>query len=305
MLTYPTRLAVLTTAVAAAVLLLYAATRRVDDATAVAPIPRSWGFVSSGGERIYYETAGRGDAVVLCHGAGGNHVVWYQQVPVLARSFRVITWDQRGFGRSSNESESGGPSVAVADLRRVLDHLGVDRAHVIGQSMGGWTALGFAVADPQRVRSLVLADTTGGISTPAIEAAIDAYIAAAVDAPPPEDLPLGHHPGLDDGFIRRDPARAFLYQELASLREPVFVGGQVQKNTAYPREAIGGFRFPILFIVGSRDRIFPPKLIRQAAALAPNARVIEIAGAGHSPYFEKPESWNAAVLAFLGDAGEP
>ena len=124
---------------------------------------RRFGFVESGGERLYFECVGDGDPLVLCHGAGGNHAIWWQQVPVFADRHAVITWDHRGFGRSSDRARESGPTVAVQDLGAILDHLGIERMDLVGQSMGGWTALGFALARPERVRSLVLADTLGGI----------------------------------------------------------------------------------------------------------------------------------------------
>jgi 3-oxoadipate enol-lactonase len=266
-------------------------------------IERTRALVQNGGEQIYYETAGHGDAVVLCHGAAGNHIMWYQQVPVLAQSYQVITWDQRGYGESTNVSAEAGPQAAVDDLQAILDHLRVERAHLIGQSMGGWAALGFAVAHPERVRSLVLADTVAGISTPAIENAMDAYLRRAAKAPAPEILPLGRHPALDEGLAERDPARAFLYQELSLLRPTPAIHGRSQRETTYGAESLAHLTFPVLFIVGSDDDIFPPALIRQAASVVPHAKVVEIPGAGHSPYFEQPGEWNQVVMRFLRGAG--
>ena len=267
------------------------------------PLERSYGFVKSGGEDIYYESTGHGDPLVLCHGAAGNHLVWYQQVAALAASYRVITWDQRGFGLSTNKTGVGGPEAAVRDLEAVLTHLEVRRAHLVGQSMGGWAALGLVLAHPDRVLSLILADSVAGIETPEIEAAEDAYLKAARAAPRPETLPLGRHPALKDDFWHRDPARAFLYQDLSLLRQPEATGGQAQRNTTYARDSLRRIKTPVLFVVGSQDEIFPPALIRRAAALVPGATVVEIPDAGHSPYFETPDVWNAAVLSFLQQDG--
>ena len=127
-------------------------------------IPRSERFVTvADGERIWYETAGTGPDLILSHGLGGNAAVWYQQVPYFAEHSRVITWDQRGFGRSSNSAGKHGPHSAAGDLLAIMDHVGAEHADVVGQSMGGWAALGLGLAAPHRVRSLVLACTTGGI----------------------------------------------------------------------------------------------------------------------------------------------
>lgn len=260
----------------------------------------STGFVTSGPERIYYETAGRGEALVLCHGLGGNHVAWYQQVPVFARSYRVITWDQRGFGRSTNTAGESGPAAAVKDLAALLDHLRIERAHLVGQSMGGWAALGFALAHPERVLSLTLANTVGGIFTPSIERAADAFIQAVFAKPRPETIPLGQHPAIGRSFQQRNTAGAFLYQQLQSLGPaPPTNMPFVLRQTAYPHEAVKKLTIPVLFVVGSEDPIFPPAQIREAASLVSTARVVEIPATGHSPYFEEPEIWNKAVLEFL------
>jgi glyoxylase-like metal-dependent hydrolase (beta-lactamase superfamily II) len=133
-------------------------------------------FIESDSEQIYFEFWGdSGPVVILGHGLGGNHAVWYQQVAFLSQHYRVITWDQRGFGNSTRSTGVIGPAPAVEDLARVLEHLEVERAHVIGQSMGGWSALGFAIDHPERVISLVLADTTAGIFTPAIRQTLADY----------------------------------------------------------------------------------------------------------------------------------
>jgi pimeloyl-ACP methyl ester carboxylesterase len=231
---------------------------------------------------------------------GGNHAIWYQQVPVFAAERRVVTWDQRGFGRSTNRAGEPTPSSAVADLRALLDALGVERAHVIGQSMGGWAAVGMALAHPERVRSLTVADSIGGIYTAAIEEQFDQYVAASAGRTPPDRLPLGEHPALGSSLARRDPARAFLYQQLQSLGDPPPAEAPVAlRRTRYDPADLGRLRVPALFVVGEGDPIFPPKTIHRAAALVPGARVVEIPDAGHSPYFEQPERWNIEVLSFI------
>ena len=259
------------------------------------------GFISSGPERIYYETAGQGDAVVLCHGLGGNHAVWFQQVPVMARSYRVVVWDQRGFGRSSNQSGDVSPAAAVNDLKALMDHLGIHQAHFVGQSMGGWTIVGFALAYPERVRSLVIADSLGGIYTPEIERGFDTFLQMAANGPDTEELLLGQHPAIGKALTQHDIARAYLYQEIGSFGEPppVRTVFRLLRATAYPHAALKALALPVLFIVGSKDQLISPDWVHRAAALLPTARVVEIPGTGHSPYFEEPRIWNEIVLEFL------
>ncbi len=258
------------------------------------------GFVQSGGEQIYYESLGAGDPVVLSHGLGGNHAIWFQQVPVLATQFQVITWDQRGFGRSTDAQKQSGPVAAVEDLKAVLDHLKITRAHLVGQSMGGWAVMGFALKYPDRVDRLVLADTIAGIYTPEAAAHFDAYIREAATSPTPDQMEYTRHPALGNQLGAANPAQAFLYREIASVAPPAPAGmGLKLRQTAYPMDQVRKLNAPVLFVVGEHDPIFSPASIRSVAAEVKGARVVELPGTGHSPYFETPIAWNEAVSAFL------
>jgi 3-oxoadipate enol-lactonase len=265
-------------------------------------LPRRTGSLARDGDRLYFEVCGEGAVpLVLCHGAGGNHAVWYQQVARFAAQRAVVTWDHRGFGRSDDHSGRSGPRIAIEDLAALLDHLELDRVDLVGQSMGGWTALGLAVAAPGRVRRLVLADTLGGLSTSRIRHAIERQAASGPEPTRPGQL--GRHPALDDAFGERNPAGAHLYQMLGGFGEPDLARIlPALLSHSLPAEAPARLGIPLLFVVGERDRLFPPALVREAAALVPGSRVVEIAGCGHSPYFEKPEQWNEVVSAFLYDA---
>jgi 3-oxoadipate enol-lactonase len=255
----------------------------------------SSGCLSLDGDDIYFEAIGDAEApvVVLGHGAGGNHAIWFQQVPVFAREYRVITWDQRGFGNSTNRTGLANPRKATSDLLAILDHLEVERAHIVGQSMGGWAAMGLAIAHADRVRSLVFADTIAGI-------AVDGWWNAAASIPP--RVGPFNHPALSNDFCIRNPERAHLYLKIGGLRrDPLADQSAMLKSlgqVSYPDEAVAAIRVPVLFIVGSLDEIFPPALITEAAARVPGAATELIEGAGHSPYFEQPGVWNALVQDF-------
>lgn len=258
------------------------------------------GFVESDGERIYYESWGEGEVVLFSHGMGGNHAIWYQQVPVFASQYRVVTWDQRGFGRSTGESGDIGPQPSIRDIERLLDHLEVDRAHLIGQSMGGWATLGFAQTHPDRALSVVLADTVGGIFTPEIRKSLDDYAEVVANSPPPAQLPLGVHPAVGGQLADDDIARSFLYSQIGGLTSsppPVTISRLLAGTDL--TEGLGRLSAPLLFVVGENDPIFPPALIQRAAELAPSSEVAVVADTGHSPYFERPADWNRAVLEFL------
>jgi 3-oxoadipate enol-lactonase len=261
--------------------------------------PTEAGSLSRDGDEIYFETVGEPGApvVVLGHGAGGNHAIWYQQVPVFAPDYFVVTWDQRGFGLSTNRHGNANPRTATADLLAILDQLGVERAHIVGQSLGGWAALGFAVGHADRVRSLVLADTIAGVAIPD-------WWKAAVQAQ--RDGPF-NHPALSDRFCRDNPARAHLYLQIGGLKRDAnpdqLAVLRGLRDVTFGDGELSGYDVPTMFIVGTEDEIFSPATIADAAARVPGARVEAIAGAGHSPYFEQPEAWNALVLDFWTRSG--
>ena len=248
------------------------------------------GFAVFGNEHIYYESTGTGDAVVLSHGAGGSHAIWMHQTPVLAAHYRVITWDQRGWGKSTNVAGlAGDPNTAVEDLRRLLDHLGVDKAHVIGQSMGGWVVSGFALQYPERTLSLTLANTYGGLTTEAMgEFMTSERLQERQSRGRPSDI--------------ANPVRAFQYRQLSRLappRPPSDLGERLF-GAGWDLESARKTHVPILIITGPHDWIFPPEMMRMLDAELPTSRLVEIPDAGHSPYFEFPEAWNAVVLEHLG-----
>ena len=271
-----------------------------DITTSTTPIARSTGFAkASDGTRLYFEKCGNGPAMVFIHGLGGNHSAWFQQVPFFARSHTVITVSQRGFAPSGGDPDRYDVDVLVADLLAVMDAAGVKRAVIVGQSMGGWTALGAALRAPDRVSSLVLADTLGGISDGRIAAHMQ-KVTAAAERLRSQAPPLGVHPALSPDFSRNRPDLAYLYQTMATFGSPR--PDVISKQLAAARVSAGDvkrLRIPVLFIVGSGDTLFPPDLVRRGAAFVRRVQVSEIASAGHSAYYENPQLWNLVVARFL------
>ncbi|HEX7353830.1 MAG TPA: alpha/beta fold hydrolase [Mycobacteriales bacterium] len=262
-----------------------------------APLPRRTGFVEHDGESIYFEVVGEGGVpLVLSHGAGGSHAVWYQQVAPFAADRMVVTWDHRGYGRSTDRAGLSGPEVAVTDLLALLDELGITRADLVGQSMGGWTTVGAVLERPGLARGVVLADTLGGFVSPEILAGL------AHRPPPVSDTGevLGVHPALGALFSAREPERAHLYQSLGRMgsADPAVILPRLLAVSHGAGEA-ARLAMPVLCVVGDQDPLFPPPSVRALAGLLPDARVVEISGCGHSPYFEDPDTWNGAVRQFL------
>jgi 3-oxoadipate enol-lactonase len=244
---------------------------------------------------LYYESHGEGPAVVFLHGAAGNHLSWWQQIPTFRQRYRCITIDHRGFGFTKDPDQSGATEF-VDDLASLLDHLEVTQAALVAQSMGGRTALSFALNMPERVTALVMADTWGFFDWPELQEEIRRLREERGSA---EESPLVER-ALGRAFQEREPAKAFLYRQIAALNPP--------RDTSTPpgsptmsrmKEEVGRLTVPTLFIVGSEDTLTPPEAIHRVHEVVPGSEYHEFPGLGHSVYFEDPQGFNELVGEFL------
>jgi pimeloyl-ACP methyl ester carboxylesterase len=261
------------------------------------------------GVNLYYQEHGKGPAVVFAHGAGGNHLSWWQQVPVLSRDYRCITFDHRGWGLSL-DGQGSGPAAFVEDLHALLDHLGIERAALVSQSMGGLTCLGFTIAYPQRVWALVMGNTFAGMRRE-VWLAADEELRTNARAIWDRRRRDGVKRALAPGFGRREKQRAFLYKQIRLLNEEGPNRLQTEEGVqrlralerdpeaAASREQLASIEAPVLFIGGEHDEVMPPALMEVACRLIPGARMVVLPGVGHSAYFEEPETFNRLVLEFL------
>lgn len=239
---------------------------------------------------LYHEVHGEGPPVVFAHGAGGTHMSWWKQLPTFSREFQCITYSQRGFGLSPDVPGGPGRGAFVEDLRTLLDELGIERASLVGQSMGGRSVLGFAAAYPERVEALVMSSTTGGYT----DADLDAVRADAPD--------LGPRNAVAPAYAERDPEGAFLYQMVSRTNRLLTV---VDPDAAPPASQIPDIQRIVdagvrtLFVVGERDTVAAPTVIKALQAKMTGSTLLTFDESGHSPYWEIPEQFNEAVLAFL------
>jgi 3-oxoadipate enol-lactonase len=253
-------------------------------------------YAEINGTQMFYESHGEGPALVFAHGRGGSHLSWWQQVAAFQHEYRCVTFDHRGWGLTLGTGKLPEPATFVADLEALLDHLGIERAVLVAQSMGGVTSLGFALAHPERVTGLVLADTTGGIGDPSVVSLLE-------DVHPPED-PLRR--ALSDGFIESQPELTFLFGSIGRMNPPmpVSIVSGLFRNPAGPQAAdLAGFAVPTLLVVGKEDRIFPPNVIEAAHRLIPGSRLEVVAGAAHSTHFEQAAIFNRLLAGFLAEVG--
>jgi pimeloyl-ACP methyl ester carboxylesterase len=253
--------------------------------------------VTSQAAEIYYEVHGEGPLLVFAHGMGGNHLSWWQQVPEFTRrGYRVVTFDHRGFGRSTCPAEHFHPLHFPDDLLAILDALGVERAALVCQSMGGWTGLPAGVRAPDRVAALVLCDTPGGLATAKVAEARQ-RIAEQLGSGPPRG-----NAALAPDYAEREPQMAFLYDQINALNPGLELTALAKfgdPQAQLQETALAGFAIPTLMLVGERDQLFPPEVLRDVAARIPGAEVVDFPGVGHSTYFEDAARFNQIVADFL------
>jgi len=247
------------------------------------------------GTEIYYESTGddSAPAIIFAHGRGGNHISWWQQVAAFSGEYRCITFDHRGWGASIAEHGSPLRENFIADLTALLDHLKIEKAYLVAQSMGGFSCLGFALAHPERTLGLVLGDTTGGVATEGTLAELD-------KTNPPEGL----RRSLSASFIQENPALTFLYQQISGLNPPRGEDGVIsgfRLKDGPQAEDFVGWTIPTLLIVGKDDAIFPPEVIAEVQKVVPGSRMEVVPGAAHSAHFEQAEIFNKLVTElFVG-----
>jgi 3-oxoadipate enol-lactonase len=243
---------------------------------------------------LYHETHGQGPAIVFAHGGGGSHLSWWQQVPAFSDRYQCVTFDHRGFGLSHEVPEGPGAAAFVEDLRGLLDHLGIEKAALVGQSMGGWTVLGFAATWPNRTSALVLCDTTAGMDDPEVRAEQERIPQRASGGLIPK--------AFAPDFAQREPALHFLYQEINRLNRPTdrLLGSLF--GLRFRAEPLLEHRIPTLLVWGDQDLLIPPNTMELMSRRIPHARTALVRGGGHSVYFEKGSEFNSILTEFLRTA---
>ncbi len=269
------------------------------------------GTVKVGDVRIVYESQGRGPALVCCHGFCVNRIIWLLQIEAFSRAHRVITFDQRGHGESDHPLPAAGGAdpytldAFAEDLRGVLDDLGIPRARILGQSMGGATALRFATRWPERVEALILSSTMASrLPREIIERAKKVERVLAREGVKAAVRFYFQGPLLD-GVPRESQFEAFVEWVAASATPHGFLGGyRVAIDRPSMMEDLDRIQAPTLILVGERDHHY----LGDAEAMArriPGARKVIMKGLGHSLSAEAPEAFADEVVRFLASLPQP
>ena len=286
----------------------------------------SSGTVYVNGINIYYEVHGSGEPLLLIEGLGYSSWMWYKQVPALSKTHKVVIFDNRGAGNTDKPDSEYTIELMARDAAGLLKEMGIESAHVLGVSLGGYVAQELAISEPDMVRDLVLVSTNSG----------------------PGKLVTGKSPFLN-GFLKlwgflptafdasRGPVRLeyamsgeerMRYGLSLAFSEEYFKNNSdeidrimkwrlenPQPEYAWRRQLLAGIGYDsslrsgeiksrTLLVNGAQDRVVSPESALKLSKRIPDSTLVVLEGAGHLLFIERPEEFNAHVLGFLKDSDE-
>jgi 3-oxoadipate enol-lactonase len=254
-------------------------------------------YADVNGQRLFHaDTGGDGPVVILSHGFLMDHSMFEPQVAALRDTHRVITWDERGFGRTEFDGEPFTYWDSAADCLGLLDHLGIERAVLGGMSQGGFLSLRAALLAPERVSALILLDTQAGIEDPAVADGYRSMLDTWVSAGPVDELTnavadiIIADPEVNAEWIPRWKA-----MPKEQLKEP----GDCLLGRDDITDRLGEIPCPALVVHGTDDTAISMDRAAELAAGLPGAGEVVQVGGAHAANLTNPEPVNAAIVAFL------
>ncbi len=254
-----------------------------------------------GAPRIAYDHCGSGELVVFLHGIGGNRTNWHDQLPSFGEHFHAVSWDGRGYGDSDDYEGPLNFAHFADDLIRLIDHLAVDRAHLVGLSMGGVIALDCVGRFPDRVATLTLCDSLPGFSHLTPEQRRE-FIRLRQEPLLAGKEPRDIAPIVAKTLISKAPRPGCfdrLVESISALHKDSYiktVSGSVNYDRPPNLESI---TVPTLIVVGDEDALTPPATSRAMAQRIKGSEMVVIERAGHLSNIEQPEAFNRIVIEFL------
>ena len=248
---------------------------------------------------VYEDGGGAGAAVVFLHGLGGSSYSWWAQLSACdAGGYRAIAYDQRGAGRSSKPPGPYSVDRWVEDLERVLDGLGVERATLVGHSVGCMIAEQGAVRLGERVRGLAV---IGGALRwrPEARPVFDERVRLARAGRMEEIATAVAQTGLSEGCRERNPALHGLFCEMIASNVPAAYADWSAATASAEMVEPERVGCPTLALCGELDPVTPPAFAEAVATAIPDSRTAVIDGAAHWCQLEAPGAVNEALLAFL------
>ena len=264
---------------------------------------------SVNGVNISYTERGQGEPLILIMGYSGDRKGWIFQRRAFRERYRVVTFDNRGVGKTSKPDGAYSMKMMADDTVGLMEHLGIEKAHILGVSMGGMIAQEIAINYPERVDKLILGCTFAGRNR---ESGISPLFPEA----------LGLEEGFTDDDLRALPIlkvvqalysygfnrclyRTFIVPlaRLYARRSSVAgLTGQLEALLAHDTfDRLDVISAPTMVITGTEDRIVTPGSSEDLASGIPNARLVKIEGGSHAFFIEMRGVFNREVLAFLSD----
>ena len=251
--------------------------------------------VSVNGISLAYERRGKGAPLLLAHGFPLDHSTWEALASQLENDFELIMPDLRGFGQS--EAPAGAYTVEqmADDLNELLNALKIRQTYIAGHSMGGYIALAFARAHPERVLGLGLIGSQAAPDSP--EAKAGRY--ATVQKLSQEDVKV--LAGMAEK-LSANPDHAPFFLEIILSQRATGMMGALQAMAERPDSGpfLASAKFPVVLVHGLADALIPHERARQIKSLLPGAMLSELAGIGHSPALEAPVETARALRKLTG-----
>jgi len=263
-------------------------------------------FTTTDGVRIYYEEHGSGRPLLLAYGIGGNAGMWQPNVAALAARRRLILWEPRAHARSDAPADPTRVTFGhwVLDLHDLLDHLALDRAVVGGLSLGGGIATRFALKHPDRVRALVVVDSSSAAGLPLSvdnvvmrARSIQVVLEGGMDAM--AEFAIASNPNVS-GRLKLDPRAREEVFAMYRMLKPVGYANALRAllQMDYVTERLPEIAAPTLLVCGDEDPSLGP--MRVMAEKIKHAEFELLSPAGHFANRDQPEAFNRALLDFLG-----
>jgi pimeloyl-ACP methyl ester carboxylesterase len=247
---------------------------------AAMPAPAESGYADVNGIEMYYATFGAGEPVILLHGGLGNADYWGNQVPELAKQFKVIVADSRGHGRSTRSAEPYSYELMASDVVALMDHLKIDKASLVGWSDGGIIGLDIAIKHPERLDKLFAFGANYNVAGLREDIADSVVFNAYIEKAGKDYEKLSKTPTEYEGFLNA-------------------IGEMWATQPDYSPEQLKSIPVPTVIADGEYDEGIKQEHSKEMAGLIPGAKLLVMPELSHFAMWQDPAAFNAAVMDFL------
>lgn len=257
---------------------------------------RGGAYAELRGVKLWFvDTGGAGVPIILLHPNTGTVQIWEPQITGFSGAgYRVIAFDRRGWGKSIPDPRAASQPGSIADdVHALVEHLTLDKFHLLGTAGGGFVALDYAAWHPERLRGLIVGGSTGSIE--------DSQIADVIAriAIPEIRKQSAHYREIGPSYRAANPEGTRRWIEIDEHSRQPGIAFQPQLRTPNTLAKIAAIPTPTLVIAADADLLAPPALMRLWAAQLPNHEWAVIHGAGHAMAWEQPGAFNDTVLDFI------